>query len=306
MFDNCDNCNNCLCPNGPNDQASLELAREKALEENELERKRLIKDLEKAGVSFPVTELEAMASPRMLGPRPDPEDPEASHDDPPGASGEDFANKKLTSEDYASNMPDDLKDLLRRYYQLEAERDALKGGIITAPNSENGDSEEPPLERLPTPRAPFWFFRRRSVAIVESYGDCEAQERSGRSRHVLLSGKKNGDDANQAFSRVTVVYPQERTEKIRRGALFCCLAFVALIVLTVYFAAFKKEDKASETLPATVVVVESSPVPQPTPAPCTPDVELNKLCFVRGEPVVTSFQNCDPRKLCFDCYVTES
>jgi hypothetical protein len=284
-----ENCHNCLCPNN---QATVELDLEKALHENDLERKQLIKDLEKAGVTFPVTELETLASPVLLGPR---ADPEACHDDHPGDFGEDAAGQKLTWEDYATNMPDDLKNLLRRYYQLEAERENLKAGASTAPNSENGETEEPPLQRMSTPRPPFWFFRNGSVAVVEGPGDCEAQERSSKSRHVWLPGKTNGVDGIDPSSRVTVVYPKEHTRKIRCGALICCLTLIGLISVIVYYAT-DNEVQATNNLPNSNISGESSAVSEPTSVPCTPQVEINKKCFVRGEPVGTRFQNCDPRK----------
>ena len=294
-----DNCNNCLCPG---DKATVEVEVEinagKALQDNEAERRRLIKDLEKAGVTFPVTELEAMASPRLLGPRMDAVDIEAGHDDPPGASAEDVAKRDLTSDDYATNMPEDLKDLLRRYYQLEAEREVLKGGTTTAPNSESGENEAPPpLERISTPRAPFWFFRKRSAAMSEGQDHFEAQEQSGDAR---LFGTKNGDDESQASSRVAGVYPKEHTRKIHFIGLLCCLVVLALSALTVYFALYHEKGEVPETLPASNTVVEASPVPQPTSVPCTPNVEVNKECFVRGEQVVTKLQNCNSRKFWCD------
>ena len=295
-------CNDCLCPSNQA-TAEVEIDNKKALQDNESERRRLIKDLEKAGVTFPVTELETMASPRLLGPRTDSVDIEATHDDPPGFSAEGMAKRDLTSDDYATTMPDDLKDLLRRYYQLEAEREALKGGNTTAPNSENGDNEELPLQRISTPRAPYWFFRKRSVAIVEGLEDCETQERSGKSRHVWLPGTTNEDDESQASSRVTVVYSKERTQKIRLTGMLCCLAFLALMAVTVYFALYDEKSEEPETLPASNVVVEASPVPRPTSAPCTPKVEVNKECFVRGEPVVTKLQNCNSRKFSRDDHI---
>lgn len=292
-----DDCNNCLCPNK---QAEDELVLERALEDNEKERRALIKDLEKAGVTFPVTELEAIPSPAVFGPRQDHHNPEVSLDDPPGSSAEDVANKDLTTEDYATNMPDDLKDLLRRYYQLEAERENLKAGNKTAPNSENGDIEDAPLERMSTPRAPLWFFRNRSVAIVEGDTDLETQERSSKSRHVWVSAK-GGDDSSYTSSRVTVVYPKERTRKIRCWALLFCAALLGLLGAVAYFAVSDDEESNTNSLPNTLISEEeeqdtASPVSQPTPVPCSPNVVVNKACYIRGEPIGTSFQNCNPRK----------
>jgi hypothetical protein len=289
-------CNNCLCPG---DKATTttatveaEIDAEKALRDNEAERRRLIQDLETAVITFPVTELEAMASPRLLGPRmTDAVDIEASQDDPPGAAAEDVPKRDLTSEDYATNMPDDLKDLLRRYYQLEAEREVLKGGTTTAPNSESGENEAPPLERISTPRAPYWFFRKRSDARSEGQDDFEAQARSGNAR---LPGTMNGDDESQG------VYPKERTQKIHFIGLLCCLVILALSGLIVYFALYHEKTEVPETLPASNIVIEASPVSQPTSAPCTPNVEVSKECFVRGELVVTKLQNCNSRKFCCD------
>jgi len=287
-----DKCSNCLCPNN-DQQVNAELEREKALEENEKERRRLIQDLEKAGVTFPVTELEAMASPRILGPR-------ADSEDPPGASGADMtAGGDLTSQDYATNMPEDLKDLLRRYYQLEAEREALKGGTTTAPNSENGDMEERPPEPISKPpRVPFWFFRRRNPGTVEGQNDYEAQEEQSAK---LTNAGRTGDD--RIHDAPSGLYRKEsRTRRHPCLTFLCCLVFAGLIISVVYLAAYHEDDVAqpSQSLPAEtiVTVVESPPVAAPTEAPCTPEVEVTNDCFVRGEPIVAKFQNCNPRK-CF-------
>ena len=67
-----DKCNNCCCPGSNNndivvaDEVARETAKSQALKDNELERKRLICDLEKAGVTFPIAEYEMMAHRKLL------------------------------------------------------------------------------------------------------------------------------------------------------------------------------------------------------------------------------------------------
>ncbi len=294
-----DDCRHFLCPNDiAKDEVAKEHTIEQSLQENERERKRLILDLEKAGVNFPVTELETMASKRLIGEHVrlagDPEDlPEQK-----------VVKGHLAQEDYATNMPDDLKELLRRYYQLEAERESLRqGGTETAPNSVFGDEENQTesLAKVETPRAPFWFFRRRSVAIVENETNrfYETQERSGRSRHVWVPSK-DGDDASHSSSRVTVIYPKEHTRKIRLGLFVCCLILLGLIAVIAFYANQhnEKDSNTTKALPLAAESATKSPAdkfsPSTTADSCMDEIDLTKGCFVRGEPVGAQFKNCNP------------
>jgi hypothetical protein len=304
-----DNCNNCLCPVGASDVVTEEIDREKALNDNDWERKRLISDLEKCGVTFPVTELEMTAHRKLLDEYTDPEagpDSENQGDDGDAT----ISAENLTNEDYATTMPEDLKNLLRRYYQLEAEREALlrMAGTNTAPNSVDGDAESFSLRRVSTPRAPFWWFRRRSVAIIENEGDrCyEAQERSGTSRHVWVP-EKEGDDRSQSSSHVTVVYPKERARKIRMGLVFCCLVILGLAAVTMYYAMNETEEQVDQLdmngeINDSVITPSPTSSPtarqtqRPTNEPCTSAIVITGSCFVRSQSFGVSFNNCDPCK----------
>lgn len=305
-----DDCNNCLCPGTAVDEvATEELTQEKALKENELERRRLITDLEKCGVSFPVSEFEMMAHRKLIAEYSDPaSDPDVECDGDATVSAE-----NLTDADYATSMPEDMKDMLRRYYQLEAEREELQrlAGMSTAPNSVDGDEENQPfsLRRVSTPRAPFWYFRRRSVAIVENEGAgvYEAQERSGKSRHAWIADEE-GDEHSQA-SRVTVVYPKERARKIRLGLLACCLVMLALAGVTVYYGLDFNENGNEEIVDINEEVTQppdeissstsaqtAPPTAQPTVTPCIDEISITGSCFVRSEPFGVRFKNCNPCK----------
>jgi hypothetical protein len=303
-----DDCNNCLCPGGAN-LVNDELALEKALKDNELERKSLINDFENCGVSFPVTELEMYAHRKLLDEYTDPEegyDGEGQDEDGDATLSAD----NLTNEDYATGIPEDLKDLLRKYYQLEAEREELlrMAGTSTAPNSVNGDEEHQPvsLRRVSTPRAPFWYFRRRSVAIVESEGDhvYETQERSGQSRHAWVPDKE-GDDTSHT-SHVTVVYPKERARKIRMGMFCCCLVMLGLAAVTVFYAMdFNETEKleAPDIIEEVQGAFDSAFTTSPTASweaeqePCRDDIFITGNCFVRSETFGARFKNCNPCKL---------
>lgn len=291
------------------DELAQELTIEQAIQDNDNERKRLIADLEKAGVTFPVTELETLASKRLIGNDPiKPEGEKGCRQAPLGASGEAMSNTASTLGEYAINLPDDLKELLRRYYELEAESENLKQGVpMAATNSSFNDEENQTesLAKVETPRAPFWFFRRRSVAIVENETNrfYEAQERSGRSRHVWIPGKE-GDDTSHNSSRVTVIYPKERTRKIRLGLFVSCFVLMGLIAAIVFYANQHNESESStaKALPVGDESNEPSQSPSPTskvtPSPtmvkCVDEVVVSKGCFEVGEPVGALFMNCDP------------
>lgn len=281
-------CTDCLHPKkSSNDDIMKESLADKIRKDNEAERKRLVSDLEKAGVSLPVAEFEAVVDPKMLhSSLSDGYTSDATNGSLAGNQQqqqqqqqqaillEEALAKKaaLTKADYATNMPDDLKDLLRRHYQGETTTDTP---LVTGDATKSLFSDE----------------ESQSNQSVSSVGSVNASK--------------------SAFAK-------ERTKKLRTGLMVSCLLLLGLISFAIAYPLNNKDNEEKEVSQLDELEEEdegenlfepietesptqsptnmfsSSPTSQPTIEPCTDIVRVVQECYFRGESIVTSFLNCVP------------
>jgi hypothetical protein len=268
-----DVCNDCLSPR--DDQvASEEVALAEIKEKNEKERKRVLEDLETAGVHFPVTQLEAILE-RDVATGDDktvstePEEEAASAPVPP-LEAVLSAQEQISTEDYATALPEDVKDILRNVMQADekpAKSQREINQLASAANQEN-DVENPELGKGRSPP------KGRTRRIWLCLAICCILLVALLVMVVLLAKNRSKDELAYEENAVPVGNETLTDETSSNN-------------ITDIFSEAEEEPTASpeteEPGEGDVVVVV-----------CEAEVSVNENCYSRGEQIIVSFQNCDP------------